>query len=75
MNAARRRTAKTLIVIAALLGEPEELLGQPASQRQTVQAGPATLLRATREKGWDVAHARCAAPVRVVHAPISSTAC
>ena len=54
MNAARRRTATTLIVIAAVLGEPEELLGQPASQRQTVQAGPATLEVSIKGRGEPV---------------------
>ena len=54
MNAVRRRTATTLIVIVAVLGEPEELLGQPASQRQTVQAGPATLEVTIKGRGEPV---------------------
>ena len=51
MNAARCVIATILIVIAAVLGEPEQLLGQPASQRQTVQAGPATLQVTIKGRG------------------------
>jgi pimeloyl-ACP methyl ester carboxylesterase len=54
MNAARRGTATILVVIAAVLGEREELLGQPASQRQTVQAGPATLEVTIKGRGEPV---------------------
>ena len=54
MNAARRGTAAILIVIATVLGEREELLGQPASQRPTVQAGPATLEVTIKGRGEPV---------------------
>jgi pimeloyl-ACP methyl ester carboxylesterase len=54
VNAARRATATILIVTAAVLSDPGELAGQPASQRQTVQAGPARLEVTIKGRGEPV---------------------
>ena len=54
MNAAERGAVTILIVIAAVLGAPQKLPGQSVSQRQTVQAGPATLEITIKGRGVPV---------------------